>query len=108
MPIYEYRCAACGRKVTHMVGLGEDERALTCTHCGSAGLTKLVSRFRRGRTEDDRVDEMADRLETMGEPDSPSDMREMVKEMGRAMDDDYSDDMEELFESDMDNPEAED
>lgn len=108
MPIYEYRCTACSRKVTLLVGLSEDEALLTCTHCGAARLTKLVSRFRRGRTEDDRVDEMADRLENIGEPESPSDMREMVKEMGRAMDDDYSDDMEELFETDMENPGLED
>lgn len=69
---------------------------------------KLVSRFRRGRDEDARVDEMADRLEGMGEPDSPSEVREMVREMGRAMDDDMGDDMEEMFETDMDFPEGAD
>lgn len=75
-----------------------------CPSCGSPQLTKLISKFRRGRTEDDRVEEIADRLETMGDPDSPSQMRDMVREMGKAMDDDMSDDMEELFESDMEDP----
>jgi hypothetical protein len=79
-----------------------------CPHCGSLDLAKLVSRFRKGRTEDDRVDEMADRLETMGEPESPSAIRSLVKEMGRAMDEDFSDDMEEMFETDMENPDLED
>ncbi len=73
-----------------------------CPECGSTELKKLVSRFRRGRTEDDRVDELADRVESVGEPESMGQMRELVREMGRAMDDDMSDDMEELFESDMD------
>ncbi len=47
------------------------------------------------------MDEMADRLESMGEPDSPREMRDVMKEMGKAMDEDVSDEMEELFEADM-------
>lgn len=50
------------------------------------------------------MDEMADRLESLSEPDSPSEIRGLVKEMGRALDDDMGDEMEEMFESDMDNP----
>jgi hypothetical protein len=76
----------------------DDDR---CPHCGSNDTSKLVSRFARYRSEDDRIDEVADRLEAMGEPDSPSQMREVMKEVGRAMDDDVSGEMEEMFESDM-------
>lgn len=61
-----------------------------------------MSRFRRGRDEDARIDEMADKLEIMGEPQSPAEMRQIVREMGKAMDEDLSDEMEEMFESDMD------
>lgn len=63
--------------------------------------TKLVSRFARYRSEDDRVDEIADRLEAMGEPESPSEARELMKEVGRALDEDVSSEMEEMFEADM-------
>lgn len=72
-----------------------------CPKCGGTKADKLVSRFIRGRTEDDRVDEMADHLELMGEPESPSAMREMMKEMGKGMEEDLSDEMEQMFESDM-------
>lgn len=72
-----------------------------CPHCQSTDTTKLVSRFARVRNEDDRMDEMADRLELMGEPDSPHEMRSLMKEMGKAMDEDVSEEMEELFEADM-------
>lgn len=77
-----------------------------CPHCGSAQNQKLVSRFARYRSEDDRIDAMADKLQVMGEPDSPSAMREMVREMGKAMDEDMSDEMEEMFEDDMDSDES--
>ena len=60
-----------------------------------------MSKFVRGRNEDTRIDEIADQLETMGEPESGAELREMMKEMGKAMDEDSADEMEELFEADM-------
>lgn len=81
-----------------MVAAADDTR---CPKCGSDQTDKLVSRFARFRSEDDRIDALADRFETMGEPDSPSEMREMVRELGKAMDEDVADEMEELFEADM-------
>ena len=101
MPVYEYRCSNCGNKFQALVGVvaaSEDER---CPLCGSAKAVKLVSRFARYRTEDDRIDEIADRFEAMGEPDSPSEMRHVMREMGKAMDEDVSEEMEELFEEDL-------
>ncbi len=101
MPVYEYRCQDCKKKFSALLGMvaqADDER---CPSCGSSNTSKLVSRFARYRNEDDRIDELADRLETMGEPDSPHEMREMMKEMGKAMDEDVSEEMEEMFEADM-------
>lgn len=101
MPVYEYRCQDCNKKFSALIGVvaaADDEK---CPNCGSANTAKLVSRFARYRSEDDRIDQMADHFETMGDPDSPSAMREMVREMGKAMDEDMSDDMEEMFEADM-------
>ena len=101
MPIYEYRCLDCKKKLSALVGASEDRERQSCPSCKSVNTQRLVSRFARLRTEDDRVDDMADSLDVAGEPDSPTEMREMMKEMGRAMDDDMSDDMEEMFEADM-------
>lgn len=73
----------------------------TCPHCKATGAQRLVSRFAKYRNEDARIDEVADRLEMMGEPESPSQMREAMKEIGRAMDEDVSAEMEEMFEADI-------
>jgi hypothetical protein len=81
-----------------MVSGPDDE---SCSHCGSKSTVRLVSRFVRGRSEDARIDELADELEQYGEPDSPEEMRRMVREMGKAMDEDMADEMEEMFEADM-------
>ena len=101
MPIYEYKCGDCGAKCQLLLGVVQMETPQECPTCGSIRLNKLVSRFRVGRNEDARVDELADRFDTMGEPDSPASMRQLVREMGKAMDEDVADDMEEMFESDM-------
>jgi putative FmdB family regulatory protein len=46
MPIYEYRCNACQRKVTlkYKTYAEYDAATPTCTHCGSTDLTRLISR----------------------------------------------------------------
>ena len=101
MPVFEYRCQKCGKKFSVLVGITADPDDDRCPQCGSTEVSKLVSRFARRRSEDDRVEEMADRLDSMEEPDSPSEMRGMVREMGKALDEDVSDEMEEMFEADL-------
>ena len=41
MPIYEYRCRDCGATVEVLVRGGGG--TVTCPHCGSASLDKLIS-----------------------------------------------------------------
>jgi hypothetical protein len=100
VPILEFVCNRCLKRSSQLVGMTADGGLEPCPWCGSTDIVQAVSRFRRGKTEDDRLDEMADRLELQGEPDSPSAMREIAREMGKAMDEDMSDEMEEMFESD--------
>ena len=42
MPIYEYRCKSCGSVTEFLVGVGEDI-AITCSHCGSVDMEKIMS-----------------------------------------------------------------
>lgn len=101
VPVFEYRCQDCQRRFSVLVGVVSGPEEPKCPNCGGLKAARLISRFARGRTEDDRIDEMADQLETMGEPESPSEMRRMVREMGKAMDEDASEEMEDMFEADM-------
>jgi putative FmdB family regulatory protein len=101
MPIYEFKCDQCYAKFELLLAINEPA---LCPKCGSTTPQKLVSRFRRIRSEDDRIDHIADHLEAMAEPESTHQMREFIKEMGRATDDDMSDELEEMFETDLENP----
>lgn len=101
VPIYEYRCSDCQRKFSVLIGMTAEPDDEACPHCGSRNARRLVSRFSRLKSEDDRMDELADRLESVGEPDSPAEMRRLVKEMGKAMDEDMSDELEEMLDADL-------
>ena len=43
MPIFEYRCAACGRVSEFLVGVAADEDRPHCTACGSRMVEKIFS-----------------------------------------------------------------
>lgn len=101
VPVYEYRCQKCAAKFQVLVGMVAGPEEEKCPKCGSTEVGRLISRFMKGRTEDARVDELADRLEIYGEPDSSSEARALMREMGKAMDEDSADEMEEMFEADM-------
>lgn len=79
-----------------------------CPHCNSSNVKKLVSRFVRGKTEDDRIDEVADRLENIGDDVSASDLRSTIRELGQASDEAMGDELEEMFEADMEGTLGED
>lgn len=51
MPIYEYRCADCKRRVSIFVRGFEDPASLECPECGGRELSRLFSRFRVGKGE---------------------------------------------------------
>ena len=42
MPIYEYRCAACGRSFERLV---HGQQAVACPDCGSPQVSRLLSLF---------------------------------------------------------------
>jgi putative FmdB family regulatory protein len=42
MPIYEYRCKACGAVSEFLLGRGDDER-VQCKVCGASGMTMILS-----------------------------------------------------------------
>lgn len=42
MPIYEYRCKACGATSEYLIGMGKDEN-MACKECGSTELERILS-----------------------------------------------------------------
>jgi putative FmdB family regulatory protein len=86
MPIYEYRCNQCRKKVsilTLRISEKVDER---CEHCGSTSLTRLLSRFATARSEESRLDSLADPSNLAGlDENDPRSMARWMRKMGKEM-----------------------
>ncbi len=60
MPIYEYRCNSCNKRVSvFQRQIGSPTNA-ACPNCGGSDLTRLVSRFAVVRDEDQMLDTLED------------------------------------------------
>lgn len=62
MPIYEYRCHQCRRRVSiWWRTFSEAEHGTArCPRCGSENLSRMVSRVRLLRSEESRLDDLSD------------------------------------------------
>src|SRR5437867_3819471 len=99
MPIYEYRCTSCRRKVTVLTLRVSETVDPQCDHCGSRDLTRLMSRFAMVRSEDSRMDDLADpsSLDGLDEND-PKSMARWMRKMGKELGEDAGDDFDEMVD----------
>ncbi|HEV8310689.1 MAG TPA: zinc ribbon domain-containing protein [Methylomirabilota bacterium] len=103
MPIYEYRCADCRRQVSLLVMRISDPEPPRCPRCGGEHLTRLLSRFATIRSEDDRLESLADpgALGDIDEND-PKSVARWMKKMGSELGDDAGEDWGEMVDEAMD------
>ncbi len=99
MPIYEYDCGDCRRRVSLLILNIHNPPPLRCPRCGGEQLTRLLSRFARLRTEEQRLEQLADpsRLGDLAE-DDPQSIRRWVKRMGKELGDEMGEDFEPMME----------
>src|SRR5438067_11419890 len=65
MPIYEYRCAACGKRSSALLPTYSSPDP-ACPHCNKAELKRLVSTFATVRSGDDAGDDFGGAEDDMG------------------------------------------
>ncbi|MBI3458440.1 MAG: zinc ribbon domain-containing protein [Candidatus Rokubacteria bacterium] len=99
MPIYEYHCADCRRRVSLLVMRISDPGTPRCPRCGGERLTRLLSRFATIRSEDDRLESLADpgKLGGLDEND-PQSVARWMKKMGGEMGEDVGEDWDEMVD----------
>jgi putative FmdB family regulatory protein len=91
MPIYEYRCHDCRRRVSVFFrSFSEIEDEPACPRCGGTNLVRLISRVAVVRSEDSRMDDLTDPSMMAGlDEDDPKSiarwMRKMSAETGEDM-----------------------
>jgi putative FmdB family regulatory protein len=94
MPIYEYRCNACQKrssKIWLRIPAAAEEQLLACPACGASPLARLMSRFSSPKSEERRLESLADDSALAGlDENDPRGMarlmRKMSEETGEALD----------------------
>ncbi len=101
MPIYEYRCGKCRRRVDIFVQGFSPPSDPSCTKCGSKELNRIYSSFAMRRSKNDRgvYDEiLSDSKLTQGlMRNDPRALAEWSRKMARATGEDVTPESEELL-----------
>jgi len=99
MPIYEYLCGDCGRVSTYLVMNLREVFHPACKRCQGTKMTKLISRVARVRSEESRLESLADPSK-LGEIDEndPASMARWMKRMGKEMGEDLGGDLDAMVD----------
>lgn len=100
MPIYEYRCNTCKKRVSVLTLRISEEVEPECDRCGGRNLSRLMSRFAMVKSEEARLDALTDpsSLSSVDEND-PKSMARWMRKMGKELGEDLSgDDFEQMVE----------
>ena len=99
MPIYEYRCGACKRKVTVLTLRASETVDPVCDRCGSRDLSRLMSRFAMVRSEESRLDDLSDPSSLSGlDENDPKSMARWMRKMGKELGDDAGEDFDQMVD----------
>lgn len=102
MPIYEYRCEACGRVSSFLLLRASEEVNPFCRQCGSKEVTRILSRVAVLKSEEQRMESLLDPSKFSGlDENDPASIERVMKKMGRELGDELGEGFEESMEEAM-------
>lgn len=103
MPIYEYRCDECGKISEFLIIKSNEDFIPQCKKCRSKRMTRVLSRVRVVRSEESRLESLADpsKWGDLDEKD-PKSMAKWMKRMGKELGEDMGgEDIDQMVEEAM-------
>lgn len=100
MPVYDYRCQACGKPARLQFSYSEYGKVQpVCPHCGSLEIKRRISRVALGKSEDARVESMMDGDSLAGlDENDPRSLGKFMRKMGNEMGEDLGDEFNEVVD----------
>lgn len=101
MPIYEYRCPQCGQKARKLWRSFSDvdDASLQCPRCGAKKFQRLVSRVAFLRSEESRLENLAD-PSSLGDVDEsdPRSLGRWLRDMGHQVGEEMPPEFDEIID----------
>jgi len=103
MPIYEYRCHDCKRRVSifwrSFSDLENRDAVPHCPRCNGTNLTRLISRVTVVRSEESHLDDLADPGMLDGlDDDDPKSMARWMRRMSQEVGEDLGPEFDEVLD----------
>ena len=99
MPIYEYLCQDCKKRVSLLILSPSTYGTPKCPDCGSERLERLMSRFRTIRSEESRMERLADPSTFSGvDENDPASVAKWAKKMGKELGDEAGEGFDEMVD----------
>ncbi len=89
MPTYDFVCLNCGQRFDVFLSYSEyGAKKVQCLHCGSSNVKRRLTRVRIAKSEESRMESLADESALEGMEDDPKALGRMMKKMGKEMGED--------------------
>lgn len=99
MPIYEYMCTHCNGRFQKLVWGFSDPPGLVCPRCQSEQVRRMVSRFATVKSEEARMDALADPSTFAGlDENDPRSVAQWAKKLGKELGDEAGEDWDEMVD----------
>jgi len=86
MPTYTYRCDECQKYFEVFLTYADyGQRTVACPHCGSEDISRRIEKVRLAKSEDSRIEDLADPSQLEGIEDDPKAMGRLMRRMGDEM-----------------------
>jgi putative FmdB family regulatory protein len=102
MPIYEYRCEDCGKVSEFLLTRTDETFNPQCKRCKSKKMSRVLSRVRVVRSEESRMESLADPSKWGGlDERDPKSMAKWAKRMGKELGEDMGEDADQMVDEAM-------
>lgn len=99
MPYYQYTCLSCRKRFDVFMTYSEyNTRQVKCTHCSSTQVQRRIGRVRIAKSEESRLESMADPSSLAGLEDNPKALGRMMRQMSGEMGEEMGPEFDEVID----------
>jgi putative FmdB family regulatory protein len=99
MPIYQYRCLNCKKRFEVYLSYKEyGQKRVQCPHCTSDKVQRRIGRIRVAKSEESRMDALADPSDLEGLENDPRALGKMMRKMSNEMGEDVGPEFDEVVD----------